>query len=149
MAPSKRTLEPRTLGGRVKVEREKLGSQSEVADRCGVSQATISSIEAGMVKVEKIRAQTLFALADLFQVRARWLLYCEPPRELDLARRLSPEERRLLAAYKDLPQSLRVTNLANMEALANVYIAQAGTVQVTPTSASKARPTTRKVGARS
>jgi transcriptional regulator with XRE-family HTH domain len=46
-------------------------SQESLANRCGITKASISKIELGLV--QNVAMETLFKLADMLQVDPRWL----------------------------------------------------------------------------
>lgn len=130
----------KTFGARCKELRIAMGipSQAEVSRLTGIGQVSVSNIEIELTKAEKVRAATLFALADLFKVRARWLLYGTGARDYGYSA-ATPEESRLLSAFRDVPRSMRLTALAELEAAAIVH-AVAVPIQEKAASAKRARP---------
>lgn len=70
-------------------------TQQELADACGLSNAAISKMEAGLA--DNVYAPNLFAVADVLRVNARWLATGEEDKNNDLAG-LSDAQRAALAA---------------------------------------------------
>lgn len=65
-----------TFAQRLRDAREKAGyTQEQVAELCGVTDGAVSAWERG--QAEKIAAQSLFRVADLLRVDARWLVLGE------------------------------------------------------------------------
>lgn len=51
------------------------------AQKIGVSKQTLYNLRDGVTKVDKVRASTIWGLADLFEVRPEWLLFGTLPKE--------------------------------------------------------------------
>lgn len=66
------TVNPMTFAKRLKDSRLAAGmTQRQLADKCGISDRTVSARETGLA--EGILAEHLFAVADAMKVDPRWL----------------------------------------------------------------------------
>lgn len=94
------------FGQRVKQAREAKGwSQTELAEKAGVSRQAIFSVETGETKT--MRPENLFRAADALGVKARWLATGEGPKAPELDRTINAEA--LKIAVLDVEKAIHKT----------------------------------------
>jgi transcriptional regulator with XRE-family HTH domain len=111
------------FGDRVKEAREAKGwSQSDLAEKAGVSRQAIFSVENGETKT--MRPENLFRAADALEVKARWLATGQGPRAAELNRTIKADT--LRAAVEDVEKALirtsgKLTLEKKCELIATLY----------------------------
>ena len=102
------------IGARIKDLRKSLGlTQKELAEKCGYkSLTTINKIELG---INSIPLDTIEKLAKALQVTPTYLLGWDTPAPAD---EYSNEEKRLVGAYRVLPEGKRLFLLEMIEKFA-------------------------------
>lgn len=102
------------IGARIKDLRKSLGlTQKELAEKCGYkSLTTINKIELG---INSIPLDTIEKLANALQVTPTYLLGWDTPAPAD---EYSDEEKRLVGAYRVLPEGKRLFLLEMIEKFA-------------------------------
>lgn len=96
----------------LKIRRKEMGlTLLDVANACGVSEATVSRWESG--DIENMRRSKIAAYAKVLRLSPNVILEVEPPPSLIL----SKEEESLVLAYRDTSEGRRdaVRALLNME----------------------------------
>lgn len=106
------------FGKMISNRRKELGlTLEQVGDRCGVGKSTVKKWESGMI--QNIRRDKIKLLANVLQIDPVSLIDCTPHfiEESKPTASLSPDELRLLTAYRNASEDVQKAAIAMLEAV--------------------------------
>lgn len=104
-------------------------TQVAMARKIGISQATVNNILSG---ADNIREDVRYKIAVAFGLDPAGFILHEPPAVYNVSNNLTEDEKRLLAAFRDLDNKAKQRKLEDIEELAALSKSEKETEKKTP-----------------